>query len=210
MKTAYLTFDDAVISHLAVAAPLLKEFGFGATFFVCKWPGDSIYQMNWHQIEALAEMGFEIGNHTVNHLFMPQTSSEEAEKDIILLERKMAEYNIPRPVSFAYPGGADTPECRNILRDRGYRTARTIREEPVIAGVDDPLSIGSFVIKDANDNFSKAMEALTESNPVVLTWHGVPEYLHQNVQTSIPVFLEQLTYLRDNNIRCCALRELAV
>jgi hypothetical protein len=30
-----LTFDDAPASHATVAAPLLKQYGFGATLFVC-------------------------------------------------------------------------------------------------------------------------------------------------------------------------------
>lgn len=208
MKTAYLTFDDAVVSHLAVVAPLLKKYGFGATFFVCEWPNNDIYQMNWKQIRMLHEMGFEIGNHTVDHSFMPETPLDKAEDDIGRLEKKMVENGIPRPTSFAYPGGSETEECHGILKRRGYCVARTIREEHINLGEDDLLSTGSFVVKNANDNFQKAMNALTDTNPVVLTWHGVPEYLHQNVNTSIPVFLEQLNYLRQNNIKCLALKEL--
>jgi len=30
-KVIVLTFDDAVVSHATVAAPLLKKYGFGAT-----------------------------------------------------------------------------------------------------------------------------------------------------------------------------------
>ena len=33
-KTVVLTFDDAVRSHLPGVAPLLTDFGLGATFFI--------------------------------------------------------------------------------------------------------------------------------------------------------------------------------
>jgi len=37
-KTVALTFDDAVKTHLTVVAPLLKQLGFRATFFISqKW-----------------------------------------------------------------------------------------------------------------------------------------------------------------------------
>jgi peptidoglycan/xylan/chitin deacetylase (PgdA/CDA1 family) len=32
--TIVLTFDDSVASHATFVAPLLKKYGFGATFFV--------------------------------------------------------------------------------------------------------------------------------------------------------------------------------
>lgn len=39
-KLVVLTFDDGVVSHAAHVAPLLKQYGFGATFFVCEFPPD--------------------------------------------------------------------------------------------------------------------------------------------------------------------------
>ena len=37
VRTVILTFDDAVISQYENVAPLLKERGFGATFFICRF-----------------------------------------------------------------------------------------------------------------------------------------------------------------------------
>ena len=37
-KVVVLTFDDAVISQYTYVAKLLKDYGFGATFFVCEFP----------------------------------------------------------------------------------------------------------------------------------------------------------------------------
>src|SRR6185369_14093258 len=67
-KTVVLTFDDAVKSHLEIVAPLLKEYGFGATFFISHaWMNDREYFMSWEEAAKLHQMGFEIGNHSWTH-----------------------------------------------------------------------------------------------------------------------------------------------
>jgi peptidoglycan/xylan/chitin deacetylase (PgdA/CDA1 family) len=67
-KTVVLTFDDAVKTHLTVVAPLLKELGFRATFFITpKWMDDPQYFLTWSEVAKLHQMGFEIGNHSWTH-----------------------------------------------------------------------------------------------------------------------------------------------
>ena len=53
MRTVILTFDDAVISQYENVAPLLKELGFGATFFICR------FKEEWAVIESVpSRIGF--------------------------------------------------------------------------------------------------------------------------------------------------------
>src|SRR5206468_748744 len=60
-KLIVLTFDDAVKSHRTFVAPLLKELGFGATFFVThKWMDDRTNFMTWQDIAEINELGYEI------------------------------------------------------------------------------------------------------------------------------------------------------
>ena len=67
-KTVVLTFDDSVKSHRTFVAPLLEEYGFGATFFVTHlWMDDTNNFMTWADVGDLHEMGFEIGNHSWTH-----------------------------------------------------------------------------------------------------------------------------------------------
>src|SRR5689334_25393175 len=67
-KLVVLTFDDAVKSHRTFVAPLLKDLGFGATFFVThKWMEDKTNFMTWQEIAEIQRMGFEIGNHSWTH-----------------------------------------------------------------------------------------------------------------------------------------------
>ena len=70
-KLVVLTFDDSVKSHYTVARPVLKKYGFGATFFITE--GFSFNRnkkdyMTWQEIAQLHNDGFEIGNHTRNHM----------------------------------------------------------------------------------------------------------------------------------------------
>ena len=69
-KMLVLTFDDATASQYSIVAPLLKQHGFGATFFICEFQpnfSDSSKYMNWRQIKELDKMGFELANHTRSH-----------------------------------------------------------------------------------------------------------------------------------------------
>src|SRR5437660_6332663 len=67
-KLVVLTFDDAVKSHRTFVSPLLKELGFGATFFVTHaWMPDTANFMTWQEIAEIHKMGFEIGNHSWTH-----------------------------------------------------------------------------------------------------------------------------------------------
>ena len=70
-RLVVLTFDDSVASHYSVVRPILKRYGFGATFFISEgfsFPTNKRDYMTWEQIKALHEDGFEIGNHTRDHL----------------------------------------------------------------------------------------------------------------------------------------------
>ena len=58
-KTVVLTLDDAVKSHRAFVAPLLKELGFQATFFVThRWMDDRENFMTWLKIAEVHKMRF--------------------------------------------------------------------------------------------------------------------------------------------------------
>src|SRR5262249_58798060 len=69
-KLVVLTFDDASKSHYTIARPILKKYGFGATFFVTEgwdFATNKRDYMSWEEIAQLHRDGFEIGNHTRDH-----------------------------------------------------------------------------------------------------------------------------------------------
>ena len=72
-----LTFDDGKESAATFVDPLLKRYGFGATFYISEGLGfldDKECYLTWEQIKKLSDDGFEIGNHTRSHPNLVQCS----------------------------------------------------------------------------------------------------------------------------------------
>ena len=78
-KRIILTFDDACLSHREYVAPLLREYGFTATFYISEYPGsfeDKTQYMTWEQIKELQDMGFEVANHSLTHKIVTEISEK--------------------------------------------------------------------------------------------------------------------------------------
>jgi hypothetical protein len=74
-----MRFDDSHPSHLSKAMPILREYGFRATFMIN--PGRAEYQERKEQWEDCAKLDdHEFGNHTLRH--RGATTDEEMEREI--------------------------------------------------------------------------------------------------------------------------------
>jgi peptidoglycan/xylan/chitin deacetylase (PgdA/CDA1 family) len=209
-----LTFDDAVASHYTNVAPLLRKYGFGATFFVTEFVeppfSDKSLYMTWEQIRALSRMGFEIGNHTAKHTHVDHMDRAAFDREMGYIEEKCDSLGIPRPVSFAYPAYVTTPQSPRWLRERGYRFARAGGDRAYDPLHDDPYLIPSFTTgADNRAAIYAAFEEARDGRIVVLTIHGVPDTAHPWVNTPLPLFEEYLRWLHDHHYRVIAMRDLA-
>jgi peptidoglycan/xylan/chitin deacetylase (PgdA/CDA1 family) len=224
-RLVVLTFDDAVASHHAIVRPLLKRHGFGATFFITEgfsFRTNKQDYMTWAQIQELHRDGFEIGNHTRDHLSISDRTLGQLREQIEAINARCAEQGLPRPVSFAYPGNAITPGAIPILRELGIRFARRggapehayewgrgCAYEP---GRDHPLLIPSA--GDARpdwtlEDFKRAVDQARSGRIAVLQFHGVPDREHPWVHTRPERFEEFMAYLHTNRCTVIALRDLA-
>ena len=124
------TFDDAMADHVALAVPLLEEFGYRGTFYlVTGWikrdakadpvpesagkdrPADA--RPSWEEWKELAARGHEIGNHSTTHAKLTDVKGEAAlEQEIIASERLIAEKIGRAPLSFSYPYCASNPQIK--------------------------------------------------------------------------------------------------
>ena len=211
--TVVLTFDDATASQRTVVAPLLQRYGFGATFFVCEFPGfeNKEHYMIWEQIRQLSDMGFEIGNHTRSHGAMSRQSPEEIRAEIVYIEDRCRQEGIPRPVTFAYPGYDFSQEGMAILRERGYRYARHGGDKFYKSGMDS-LMLPSYAIHEKDNRTLAFLQALLDGasaqDTVILCFHGVPDLAHDWVTTTPRHFKAMMKYLRRRDCRVIALRDL--
>lgn len=210
-----LGFDDAEISHYTVVAPLLKKFGFDATFFVCemprKSPADSVYYMKWPQIAELYKTGFEIGNHTGHHKNMTKLNREEMQKEIGYIEAKCNEYGIPKPVSFAYPGNRADSLSQVVLAEMGYRYGRQGGSRYYEPKEDGRFVVPSYTMGSTEKLQERTWAALKNLQPgqiLAFTIHGVPDIAHPDYTTSVEVFTEYLQYMKAHHFTVVAMRDL--
>ncbi|MCC7373129.1 MAG: polysaccharide deacetylase family protein [Verrucomicrobiales bacterium] len=224
-RTVVLTFDDSVVSHYTVVRPLLKELGFGATFFITEgfsFRSNKVDYMTWEQIAELHRDGFEIGNHTRDHLGVSADTLGLLREQLEAINLRCAEHGIPRPVSFGWPGNAIHAGAFPILKAMGIRFARRggspehpydwgrgIAYEP---GEDHPLFIPSA--GDARPDwtladFKRAVDQAKDGRIAVMQFHGVPDRDHPWVHTDPDRFRQYLQYLKTNQFRVLALRDLA-
>ena len=225
-KLIVLTFDDAVKSHRTFVAPLLKELGFGATFFVThKWMDDPTNFMTWQEIAEINEMGFEIGNHSWTHddFSMPGNAARLA-AELFLVDQELGKTKpkVPKPVSFAYCGNTFGPEAVQRLSELGYKFARR-GEQPEahygtleFGGTYDPKRNHPLLIPttgDAYPNWSlehlkEVVARATNGRAVVLQFHGSPDIAHPWVHTPPERLRQYLAYLKENGFKCIAVKDL--
>lgn len=207
-----LSFDDASSSHYHVVAPILKKYHFGATFFVCEFPpdfSDTTRYMTWEQIKQLNEMGFEIGNHTRDHIRLSRMEAPKLDSELAYIEDKCREYGIPKPASFAYPVWKGAPYGIAVLKKRGYLFARAGGNRPYDPEADSPYLIPSY--NEANTDSAKMLQIFREAENgkiVVITIHGVPDKAHSWVNTPPERFAYYMKYLSDHHYTVIALRDL--
>ncbi len=221
-----LTFDDGPKSQYTFAAPLLKECGFNATFYITeglRFLVDKDRYMTWEEVAALDRDGFEIGNHTQHHNNVTQQSPMELRADIDHIDKRCLENGIIEPTTFCYPGYSNDPEAVAVLRERGFRFARrgTEPEFPYDneggrgpaydPAIHDPLLIPTTGASGPNwdfDDFLWALDQARDGHIAVLTFHGVPDLDHPWVDTKPDLFERYVTHLRDNDFTVVALRDL--
>ncbi|HEY5470325.1 MAG TPA: polysaccharide deacetylase family protein [Bacteroidales bacterium] len=207
-----LTFDDATASQYSIVAPLLKQFGFGATFFVCEFPtksADRSAYMNWQQIKELDKMGFEVANHTRSHAAVSKVPKAQFIDELNYIERKCDSMGIEKPSTFAYPGYNLSLPVMETLLEKGYKFARAGGSRAYDPMNDYPLLVPSWAMNATNkEQIMAAFNEARNGRIVVLTIHGVPDVEHPWVNTPPELFKEYLQYLAEHHFKVISLRDL--
>ena len=105
-KLVVLTFDDGCKSQATFVGPLLKSYGFGATFYITEglnFLTNKEAYMTWEEVKGLHDEGFEIGNHTRHHRNVTQQTAAELSADLVHIDERCETYGISQPTTFCYP-----------------------------------------------------------------------------------------------------------
>jgi peptidoglycan/xylan/chitin deacetylase (PgdA/CDA1 family) len=122
-----ITFDDGSETDLSSAAPLLKEAGFNATFYIIVgWLGRPGY-LSVLQLRKLADLGFEIGCHSMNHRYLTSLSDSELRIEIAEAKTRLEQILGVGVDHFSCPGGFWSRRVMRAAKLAGYRSMATSR-----------------------------------------------------------------------------------
>jgi peptidoglycan/xylan/chitin deacetylase (PgdA/CDA1 family) len=120
-----VTFDDGCATDREIAAPVLSEVGFRATFYITVGFLDRRGHMSTSQLKELSGRGFEIGCHSMTHPYLPDVDSARQKHEVADAKVQL-EQIIGRPVEhFSCPGGRFDRNVLRHVKEAGYRTMAT-------------------------------------------------------------------------------------
>lgn len=130
-----LTFDDGHISNIKIALPILREFGFTATFFVTTGRiGFNDEWLSWQDLHRLTDAGMDVQAHGHTHRFLDSLPESEQRQE---LERPLQMLKVhlgPGKRHFSFPGGRYSRYSLALARRLGY--AGICTSEPGLNAVD--------------------------------------------------------------------------
>ncbi len=113
-----LTFDDGYADHYAVVFPLLRQFGFTATFFIITGMADDHdpEHLSWEQIRTMSEAGMDMESHTKTHPDLRGRSYDFLVYELLGSAQSLEAYTGKTPHMFAYPSGQYDDETLTVLK----------------------------------------------------------------------------------------------
>jgi peptidoglycan/xylan/chitin deacetylase (PgdA/CDA1 family) len=119
-KYCVITFDDGYSGNYAYAFPLLKKYGFTATFFVTAGTTGSEHMMDWLQLKEMSDGGMQVESHTLTHPFLRQLDEAGQRKELVD-SKLLIEAHTGKPVHFiSLPNGSRGSHFREIAIAAGY------------------------------------------------------------------------------------------
>jgi peptidoglycan/xylan/chitin deacetylase (PgdA/CDA1 family) len=128
-KPVVLTFDDGTKSHYTRVLPLLKKYGFKATFFI--FPnatrGSKKRWLSWDELTEIVGAGMDIGSHALSHPYLTfrdrmddQQYYAWLEKELVQSKQTLEEKLHIHVNTLAYPFGLYNREVEAAAIKAGY------------------------------------------------------------------------------------------
>jgi peptidoglycan/xylan/chitin deacetylase (PgdA/CDA1 family) len=122
-RPVVITFDDGNIDNYNNAFPILKKYGFVATFYIVQIYMNGRDMISTDQVKDLIKNGWEIGSHSKTHESLPSVSEELLPEEIRMSKINLEE-KLGVPInSFAYPYGEINENVVRLTSRYGYKSA---------------------------------------------------------------------------------------
>jgi peptidoglycan/xylan/chitin deacetylase (PgdA/CDA1 family) len=122
-----ITFDDGCESDLLIAAPILFELGFAATFYITSGFLGRTGYLSVSQLRQLSDLGFEIGCHSMSHPYLTELDQAAMDREMIDSKRRLEQITGKAIDHFSCPGGRFNQLVVETARRAGYRTIANSR-----------------------------------------------------------------------------------
>ena len=146
-RAVALTFDDAYLSFLTHALPVLQGHGFPATVYaisgwvgrraewLAKDPGRPIPElMSSVQLREIGALGITVGSHTVNHPKLADVSTERQHRELADSKAALEDLLGEEVVHLCYPYGSFDLNTVRAAANCGYVSATTCLRGPAEPG----------------------------------------------------------------------------
>ncbi len=115
-----ITFDDGCETDLVIAAPVLREAAFDATFYVTVAHLGRRGYLSKGQLRELADLGFEIGSHAMTHRYLHDLTTPEVRAELSESKQSLEDIIGRRVAQFSCPGGRWDRRVAAAARESGY------------------------------------------------------------------------------------------
>jgi len=117
-----LTFDDGCASDLRVAAPLLAAKKHNGTFYVTVAHLGKRGYLTKPELRELADLGFEIGSHSMNHRHLDDLARDEVRAELVDSKSALEEIVGREVAHFSCPGGRISSFVTEFAHEAGYQS----------------------------------------------------------------------------------------
>jgi peptidoglycan/xylan/chitin deacetylase (PgdA/CDA1 family) len=117
-----ITFDDGCETDLIAAAPVLREFGCNAMFYLTAGFLGTPGYLNADQVRELDAQRFEIGCHSMTHPYLSDLMETELKREIVDAKLQIEAILGHAIQHFSCPGGRYNQHALRMARQAGFAT----------------------------------------------------------------------------------------